>query len=102
MIVKNVKDAKEWFSILHGSEKTQTAAMTLQPGQSSGDEPEAHRKSAQVLIVLEGEVLAEVDGKSATMKQWDSILIPSGTPHKFTNKSSRPCVTFSTYSPPEY
>ena len=76
--------------------------MTLKPGQSSGEEPEAHEKSEQVLLVLKGEVQAEVEGKRKKLKEGDSIVIPPGAKHKFTNKGKRSCVTFSTYSPPEY
>jgi mannose-6-phosphate isomerase-like protein (cupin superfamily) len=102
MNVRNVGEAEEWFSVLQTSKKTQTAIMTLKPGQSSGKEPEAHKNSEQVLLVLEGEVAAEVDGKRKTLKRRDIIVIPPGTPHKFKNKSNRRCVTFNTYSPPEY
>ena len=102
MDVKNIRDAKEWFSVLQTSKKAQTAVMALKPGQSSGDEAEAHEDSEQVLIVLEGEVFAEVEDKTKTLKKWDLILIPAGTKHKFTNKSKAEVITFNTYSPPEY
>ncbi len=102
MDVKNIRDAKEWFSVLQTSKKTQTAVMILKPGQSSGEEAEAHKDSDQVLIVLEGEVFAEVEGKTKTLKKLDLILIPAGKKHKFTNKSQVEVVTFNTYSPPEY
>jgi mannose-6-phosphate isomerase-like protein (cupin superfamily) len=102
MEIKNIADADEWFSVLQTSKKTQTAVMTLKPGQSSGEEAEAHKESEQVLIVLEGEVVAEVEGKTGTMKKHDLILIPAGTKHKFTNKSRENAITFNTYSPPEY
>ena len=102
MNVKNIREARDWFSVLQTSIKAQTAVMILDPGQSSGAEAEAHENSEQVLVVLEGEVLAELDGQERTLAVGDVILIPAGTPHKFTNKSQQRCVTFNTYSPPEY
>ena len=102
MNVKNIRDAREWFSVLQTDERTQTAVMTLEPGRSSGDEPEAHRKSDQVLLVLEGEVFAETGSETGTLREGDIILIPAGTKHKFTNRSSGRCLTFNTYSPPVY
>ena len=102
MNVKNVRDADEWFSVLQTSGMTQTAVMTLKPGRSSGEEAEAHENSEQVLLVLKGEVVAEVRGKTKTLKVGDSVVIPPGTKHKFTNEAKRACVTFNTYSPPEY
>ena len=88
--------------MLQTGSKTQTAVMILEPGKSSGAEPEAHEQSEQVLVVLEGEVLAEVAGEKKTLKEWDVIVIPPGMKHKFTNSSAKRCVTFNTYSPPEY
>ena len=38
-----------------------------------------------MLLVLEGEVLAEVEGQERTLGEQDIIVIPPGTPHKFTN-----------------
>src|SRR4051794_7048935 len=102
MNVKNVRDGDDWFSVLQTSKKTQTAVMTLKAGQSSGEEPEAHEKSEQVLLVLKGEVVAQLAGKRKTLHEGDSIVIPPGTKHKFTNKAAHQCVTFNTYSPPEY
>jgi mannose-6-phosphate isomerase-like protein (cupin superfamily) len=100
--IKNVFAVEDWFEVLQTGERVQTALMTLQPGKCSGEEPEAHRDSDQVLLVLDGEVEGEIESSSTTLKKGDVIVIPAGTRHKFINRSSRPVVTFNTYSPPEY
>ena len=102
MNIKNIRQASDWFSVLQTEEKTQTAVMTLKPGKSSGDEPKAHQNSTQVLLVLEGEVLAELGGERKKLGRGDVIVIPAGVRHKFTNEAERDCLTFNTYSPPEY
>jgi mannose-6-phosphate isomerase-like protein (cupin superfamily) len=102
MEVKNVRNATDWFDVLQTSKRTQTAMMTLKPGKSSGSEPEGHKDSDQVLLVLKGEVEGEVANKSITLHEGDVIVIPAGTRHKFSNRSSADVVTFNTYSPPEY
>lgn len=102
MNLKNLGEAKDWFSVLQTSDKTQTAVMTLNPGQSSGDKPEAHENSEQVLLVLQGEVQADIHGEKKTMRERDVVVIPAGVPHKFTNASQNRVMTFNTYSPPEY
>lgn len=102
MNVKNVEDAKDWFSVLQTEKRTQTAIMTLEPGASSGEEPEAHKNSTQVLLVLEGEVLGEMGGRRKKLKPGDVLVINAGVKHKFTNRGKKKCVTFNTYSPPEY
>jgi mannose-6-phosphate isomerase-like protein (cupin superfamily) len=102
MNVKNIGEASDWFEVLQTTKRTQTAVMILKPGKSSGSEPECHKKSDQVLLVLDGEVEGEIADETMTLRKGDVIVIPAGTRHKFCNRSSADAVTFNTYSPPEY
>jgi mannose-6-phosphate isomerase-like protein (cupin superfamily) len=102
MNIKNISDATDWFQVLQTGKRVQTAMMTLKPGKSSGSKPEGHKESDQVLLVLEGALEGEVGDETVTLRKGDLILIPAGTKHKFTNRSSADAVTFNTYSPPEY
>ena len=98
----NIYRTKEWFKVLQTGDRSQTAVMKLDAGQSSGDEPEAHKHSDQVLLLIEGELTAIVDGKRSRMKSGDVVVIPHGVKHKFTNSGTAPALTFNVYSPPEY
>ncbi len=98
----NIYRTKEWFKVLQTTRRSQTAVMTLGAGQSSGEEPKAHSASDQVLLLLTGELSAEIAGARSRMKPGDVVVIPPGTKHKFTNRGDAPAVTFSVYSPPEY
>lgn len=100
--IHNVWEVKHWFKVLHTTDKSQTAVMNLAPGEASGDEPEAHEDSEQTLIVLEGEVFAEISDERKTLRTGDVVVIPAGVKHKFTNRSHRAAVTFNVYAPPEY
>ena len=102
MNVKNIREASAWFEVLQTTKRTQTAVMTLKPGKSSGSEPEGHKNSDQVLLVVKGEVEGEIADETLTLRKGDVIVIPAGTRHKFSNRSSADAVTFNTYSPPEY
>jgi mannose-6-phosphate isomerase-like protein (cupin superfamily) len=102
MNIRNIRQATDWFEVLQTSKRTQTAMMTLKPGKSSGSEPEGHKESDQVLLVLQGEVEGAIAKETVTLREGDVIVIPAGTKHKFTNRSSADAVTFNTYSPPEY
>jgi mannose-6-phosphate isomerase-like protein (cupin superfamily) len=102
MKVKNIRDTTDWFEVLQTSKRTQTAMMILKPGESSGSETEGHKNSDQVLLVLKGEVAGEIAEETITLHEGDVVLIPAGTCHKFSNRSSAEVVTFNTYSPPEY
>ena len=98
----NIFRKTKWFEVLKTTKRSQVALMKLGPGQSTGDEPEDHKNSDQVLLVIEGQLFAEIDGKRSLMKAGDFVIIPPRTKHKFTNRSDRPGITFNVYSPPEY
>jgi mannose-6-phosphate isomerase-like protein (cupin superfamily) len=98
----NVYSAGKGFKILETTRRSQTASMTLEPGESSSEKLNTHRQSDQVLIVLEGKVTAEISDKRAEMQNGDAVTVLAGTPHKFTNAGSERAVTFSVYSPPAY
>jgi mannose-6-phosphate isomerase-like protein (cupin superfamily) len=102
MDLTNIDEAKDWFEVLQTSERSQTAMMTLAPGDSTGDKAEAHEKSDQVLLMLDGELTGKVGDEHPTLKKGDVILIPAGVKHRFTNQAAKPAVTFNVYSPPAY
>lgn len=39
MDLKNVSGAKTWFEVLQTAERSQTAVMTLKPGDATGEKP---------------------------------------------------------------
>lgn len=102
MNVMNIESAKDWFEVLQTGERSQTAMMTLAPGQSTGQKAEAHEKSDQVLLMLEGELTGEVDDERPILKKGDVIMISAGAKHRFTNQTQKRAVTFNVYSPPAY
>ncbi len=102
MKISNVFESKSGFKVLQTAGCSQTAVMALASGESSSEQPNTHANSDQVLIVLEGEVEAEIGSETATLRRGDSVIVPAGTPHRFSNRSSSEVVTFSVYAPPEY
>ena len=102
MNVTNISDAKEWFEVLQTGERSQTAMMTLAPGDATGDKAEAHEKSDQVLLMLEGELTGEVGDERPRLRKGDVIIIPAGVKHRFVNRAKKPALTFNVYSPPAY
>jgi mannose-6-phosphate isomerase-like protein (cupin superfamily) len=102
MTISNVHEAKEWFEVLQTTKRTQIAVMTLSAGGHSSEEMNTHENSDQVLLVLEGELVAEVGGKKRNMRKGDACIVPAGTPHRFDNKGPGDALTFNVYSPPEY
>jgi mannose-6-phosphate isomerase-like protein (cupin superfamily) len=100
--VTNVHDAVSWFQVLHTTAQSQTAVMTLKPHGESSEDLNTHDKSDQVVLILEGEIEAEVGKVKRALKRGDTCIIPAGTPHRLTNPGTEPAVTFNVYTPPEY
>src|SRR6476660_7361295 len=64
MNVGNIHESTEELHFLETTPLSQTATMTIRPGDASCAELESHPKSDQTVVVLEGELVAEVDGES--------------------------------------
>jgi mannose-6-phosphate isomerase-like protein (cupin superfamily) len=90
------------FSVIETAAASQTAWMTLAPGEASGPKENEHRRSEQVLYLVEGELHAEVGDRSFAMKAGDSVIVGKDVPHRFHNRGDRAAVTFNVYSPPAY
>lgn len=102
MNVTNIQDAESWFQVLHTTKQSQSAVMTLKPNGESSEEMNTHEKSDQVVLIIEGEIEAEVGDAKRKLKAGDTCIIPAGTPHRLTNSSAKKAVTFNVYTPPEY
>jgi mannose-6-phosphate isomerase-like protein (cupin superfamily) len=102
MNVTNIDKANAWFEVLQTGERSQTAMMTLAPGDATGDKAEAHEKSDQVLLMFDGELTGEVGEQRLHLKKGDVIIIPAGVKHRFLNRARKSAVTFNVYSPPAY
>ena len=89
MDLATIKDATEWFEVLQTSSRTQTAMMTLSPGDATGRKAEAHENSDQVLLMLSGKLSGTVGPETINLKKGDIVLIRAGTPHHFKNPGDK-------------
>ncbi len=102
MNVASIRQSKAKFEVLQTTARSQTAVMILAPGGESSQEPNVHEKSDQVLLVVEGEVEAEVEGKKRLLRAGEVCLVPAGAKHRFMNVGHQSALTFNVYAPPEY
>jgi mannose-6-phosphate isomerase-like protein (cupin superfamily) len=100
--VANVRHATAFFKVLQTTRKSQTATMTLGPGQESGPKSNEHPGSDQVLLVMKGKLASEVGEARHLLKRGDVVVVPAGVPHRFVNRGKGPAVTFNVYTPPAY
>jgi len=102
MLRANIRDAKQFFSVLQTAGNLQVATMKLASGKSSGPKGNEHPGSEQLLFVLEGQVLAEIGDETALLRKGDCVVVPRAMPHKFTNHAVSEAVTLNVYAPPAY
>jgi mannose-6-phosphate isomerase-like protein (cupin superfamily) len=102
MDIQNILHRDEFFAVLQTSGKSQTAVMVLEPGKASGPFGNEHPGSEQVVLVAEGEILAEVGEEKATLRKGDVIIIPRKIAHRLVNHGGSKAVVFSVYAPPGY
>ena len=102
MNIANLRESRDDFHILETTGRTQTATMRLDRGQSTGERMEAHPHSDQTVVVMEGELVAEVGDECDTLRPGQSLIIPAGVKHRFRNEGSGPAFAFTVYAPPAY
>lgn len=102
MNITNIQDSAEEFHLLETTGRTQTATLRLAPGATTSDEPNIHPHSDQVVLVLVGEVVAEVGDERATLRVNDSLVIPAGVKHRLINEGAEMLLAFTVYGPPAY
>jgi mannose-6-phosphate isomerase-like protein (cupin superfamily) len=90
------------FRVVLGDERSQTAQMTLAPGDTEGGPDNRHRGADQWLYVVSGEGLALVGGERVELREGTLVLIQRGETHEIRNTGREPLRTLNVYVPPAY
>ena len=80
--------------------QSQVVVMTLEPGEEIGEE--SHDDADQILLFVEGEGEAVLDGATSPVAAQQLVLVAAGTRHNFRNTGPRPLRLVSVYTPPEH
>lgn len=81
-------------------EHSQLVVMTIPPGGEIGEE--VHEHVDQILIFVEGEAEAVLEGERSAVGPNDLVFVKAGTRHNFVNKGDRPFRLVTIYAPPEH
>lgn len=81
-------------------EKEQVVVMAIAVGGDIGSE--VHPSTDQVLVFVEGEGVAELDGQSSPVGPNDLVFVRAGTRHNFTNTGTTPMRLITIYAPPQH
>lgn len=104
-----LEEAKgSFFHILHTTDRTQTAAMTVEPGREAGP-AEVHEESDQVFLIIEGEAQVRVwsrgqeeEPDERRLEPGAVLVVPAGVRHWVKSVGSKPLFFFTVYGPPAY
>ncbi|MBW3583840.1 MAG: cupin domain-containing protein [Euryarchaeota archaeon] len=96
------------FKVLHTTARSQTALMTVPPGDEAGP-AEVHPGSDQVFHVVEGRMRWRVwtHGTDASPEEGEGgpgtvLVVPAGIRHWVASLGDTPLFFLTVYSPPAY
>jgi mannose-6-phosphate isomerase-like protein (cupin superfamily) len=79
---------------------SQLVVMTIPPGGEVGEE--VHEGVDQILLFVEGEGEAVLDGERSPVGRGDLVFVKAGTRHNFINRGDGPLRLATVYAPPEH
>jgi transcriptional regulator with XRE-family HTH domain len=72
----------------------------IDPGGSTGPEPYTHGDSEELLLVLSGSIVAQVDSHEVVLETGDSLRYRSSSPHRLYNPTDERAEVLWVTSPP--
>ena len=78
----------------------QVVVMSIPPAGEIGEE--VHPDVDQVLVFVEGEGVAVLEGQRSPMSPGRLVHVPAGTRHNFVNEGSVDLKLYTVYAPPQH
>jgi mannose-6-phosphate isomerase-like protein (cupin superfamily) len=82
------------------AQHSQLVVMTIPAGGEIGEE--VHEHVDQILIFVDGQGEAVLEGQRSTIGPNDLVFVKAGTRHNFVNPGNRPLRLVTVYAPPEH
>jgi mannose-6-phosphate isomerase-like protein (cupin superfamily) len=89
-----------FFRVLQQTSRTQCAVMTIASGADGG--PAEEHGGDQIVYVIEGEAVLQIDGREHQAGPGTLVTIPAGANHHVRNPGMTPLFFVTVYAPPEY
>lgn len=99
-IIKAARSNDAFRQVILTGEKEQVVVMTIPVGGDIGSE--VHPSTDQVLVFVDGQGVAELDGVKSRVQPNDLVFVRAGTRHNFTNTGDGPMRLITIYAPPEH
>jgi mannose-6-phosphate isomerase-like protein (cupin superfamily) len=100
LVVRPGDHRGEFFRVLQETARSQTAVMTVAPGQDAG--PAEIHAADQILYVIEGEAEVRIGDERCEAGAGTLVTIPAGTLHHVRSVGAAPLFFLTVYAPPEY
>jgi mannose-6-phosphate isomerase-like protein (cupin superfamily) len=99
-IVKRAKANSYFREVLATGPHSQIVVMSIPPGGEIGSE--VHPDIDQVLVFVQGEGEAILDGAKSAVGVDRLVHVPAGTRHNFVNTGKTDLRLYTIYAPPEH
>jgi mannose-6-phosphate isomerase-like protein (cupin superfamily) len=99
-IVKRAKANSYFREVLSTGPNSQVVVMSIPPGGHIGSE--VHPDVDQVLVFVQGEGEAILDGQKSVIAVNRLVHVPAGTRHNFVNTGKADLRLYTIYAPPEH
>lgn len=99
-IKKLAKENTDFRRVLYTGKYSQIVAMCIPVGEDIGEE--VHPNVDQILIIIDGEGEAILNGEAKIVKEHDVIFVPAGVTHNIKNTDDEELKLFTVYAPPEH
>ena len=97
------EDHEDGFDVVHGTETSQAAMMTLEPGENTSESQDnEHAWAEQWLYVVSGQGEAISKKRRFRLRVGSLLHVARGEPHLICNTGKTPLVTLNIYVPPAY
>lgn len=91
--------ANGWFrEVLSTGPHSQIVVMSIPAGGEIGEE--VHDRVDQVLVCVEGEGLAVLEGERSPVPSGHLVHVPAGTRHNLVNAGTGDLKLYTVYAPP--
>jgi mannose-6-phosphate isomerase-like protein (cupin superfamily) len=99
-IVRRAKANSYFREVLSTGPNSQVVVMSIPPGGDIGSE--VHPDVDQVLVFVQGEGEAILDGEKSAIAVDRLVHVPAGTRHNFVNTGKTDLRLYTIYAPPEH
>jgi mannose-6-phosphate isomerase-like protein (cupin superfamily) len=100
LVVRPADHRGEFFRVLQETERSQTAVMTVAPGQDAG--PTETHDADQILYVIEGAAEVRIGEERCVAESGALVTIPAGMLHHVRSVGTVPLFFLTVYAPPAY